>query len=233
MCACACVQAVRAFFTYGFVPWVVRRLDKDEGGDEIPEVLCNGTFHWFTEVPSRNPSALRQQKNTGLVAYRVQITAPLIEVTDSDVEIFVHTAPALDVSTNSMIYATVPSPLSHILADYKNLRQAQIRRSHADSWNTTAKLICAFKPTVRVQVGDSFVVLCFYGQIRVNSSVVRVNPSVVRVISSVVLVKSQCCPSESQTDPSESQTDPSESQTDPSESQTDPSESQTDLSESQ
>ncbi len=153
------MQAVRAFFTYGFVPWVVRRLDEDEGGNEIPEVLCNGTFHWYTEVPSRDPTALRQQKNTGLVAYRVQITAPL-EVKDNDVDIFVHTAPALDVSSNSMIYATVPSPLSHILADYKNLRQAQIRRSHADSWNTTAKLICAFKSTTRVQVRSHlFVVL--------------------------------------------------------------------------
>jgi hypothetical protein len=51
-----------------------------------------------------------------------------------------------------MLYATVPSPLSHVLIDYKNLRQAQIRRAHADAWNTTAKLICSFKPTVRVQV---------------------------------------------------------------------------------
>jgi hypothetical protein len=50
-----------------------------------------------------------------------------------------------------MLYATVPSPMSHVLIDYKNMRQAQIRRSHADAWNTTAKLICKFKPTVRVQ----------------------------------------------------------------------------------
>jgi len=138
---------VRAFFTYGFVPWVVRRLDE---GDEVPEVLCNGTFHWYTEIPSRDPQSVRQQKNAGHVAYRVQITSPL-EYKDKDVAIFVHTAPALDVSVNSMLYATVPSPLSHVLTDYKNLRQAQIRRSHADAWNTTAKLICSFKPTIRVQ----------------------------------------------------------------------------------
>ena len=138
---------MRAFFTYGFVPWVIRRLDE---GDEVPEVLSNGTFHWYTEIPSRDSRAVRQQKNAGQVAYRVQITSPL-EVKDKDVEIFAHAAPALDVSVNSMLYATVPSPLSHILIDYKNLRQAQIRRSHADAWNTTAKLICSFKPTVRVQ----------------------------------------------------------------------------------
>ncbi len=31
------------------------------------------------------------------------------------------------------------------------MRQAQIRRSHADTWNTTAKLVCSFTPSVRVQ----------------------------------------------------------------------------------
>jgi hypothetical protein len=32
--------------------------------------------------------------------------------------------------------------------DYKNLRSAQIRRSYADSWNTTAHLISTFKPNI-------------------------------------------------------------------------------------
>lgn len=144
-----CRQAVRAMFTYGFVPWTVRRL---ESGDRIPEILCNGTFHWFTEVPPRDAGAVHQQRLRGNVSYRVQITAPL-DVKDGEVEIYPHTPPSLDVSVNSMLYATVPSPLAHVLIDYKNLRQAQIRRSHADAWNTTAKLICSFKPTVRVQVG--------------------------------------------------------------------------------
>ena len=142
-----CKQALRSFFTYGFVPWVVRQTSD---GEDIPEVLPNGTFHWYTEVPSRGPQAVVQQENPGLVTYRVKITAPL-DIKDEDVEVFVFAPPALDVSIYSMLYATVPSPLSHILIDYKNLRQAQIRRSHADSWNTTAKLICKFKPTVRVQ----------------------------------------------------------------------------------
>ena len=142
-----CRQAVRAIFTYGFVPWRVQRLSS---GDLVPEVLCNGTFHWYTEIPSRDGRAVKQQRDPGLVAYRVQITTP-VEIKDADVRIFVNSQPALDVSINSMLYASVPSPLSHVLIDYKNLRQAQIRRSHADAWNTTAKLICTFRPTVRVQ----------------------------------------------------------------------------------
>lgn len=142
-----CKQALRAFFTYGFVPWVVRELDD---GEEVPEVMPNGTFHWYTEIPSKSAQAIVQTENPGMVTYRVKITAPL-DVKDEDVNVFVFVPPALDVSVYSMLYATVPSPLSHILIDYKNMRQAQIRRSHADAWNTTAKLICKFKPTVRVQ----------------------------------------------------------------------------------
>lgn len=142
-----CKQCLRAFFTYGFVPWVVRKLDD---GEDVPEVLPNGTFHWYTEVPSKSAQAVVQQDNPGLVTYRVKVTAPL-DIKDEDVHVFVFIPPALDVSVYSMLYATVPSPLSHILIDYKHLRQAQIRRSHADAWNTTAKLICKFKPTVRVQ----------------------------------------------------------------------------------
>ena len=152
-----CRQAVRAMFTYGFVPWTVRRL---ESGDRIPEILCNGTFHWFTEVPPRDAGAVHQQRLRGNVSYRVQITAPL-DVKDGEVEIYPHTPPSLDVSVNSMLYATVPSPLAHVLIDYKNLRQAQIRRSHADAWNTTAKLICSFKPTVRVQEDPSAALMDF------------------------------------------------------------------------
>lgn len=142
-----CRAAIRALFTYGFVPWRVRSLSS---GDEIPEVLPNGTFHWNTEIPSKQSTAVKQQTDPGLVAYRVRITAAL-DIKDEDVRIFSARGPGLDISTNSMLYATMPSPLAHILTDYKNLRSAQIRRSHADSWNTTAKMICSFKPTVRVQ----------------------------------------------------------------------------------
>jgi hypothetical protein len=40
----------------------------------------------------------------------------------------------------------VNSPLSHLLMDFKNLRQAQIRRSYADSWNTTARVFTSCIP---------------------------------------------------------------------------------------
>jgi hypothetical protein len=66
----------------------------------------------------------------------------------SDEQVFVYEfVPAkYEISSNSVMYASVPSPLSHLIVDYKNLRQAQIRRSHADAWNTQAHLITTYKP---------------------------------------------------------------------------------------
>jgi hypothetical protein len=142
-----CRQALRAMIAYGFVPWHVRRI---EGGDEVPEVIPMGTFTWTTEVPSVGSGAPRQERDAGLVTYRVRLSTQM-GLKDEDVQVFTIYPPSLDVSVNSILYATVPSPMAHVLTDYKNLRQAQLRRSHADAWNTTAKLICSFKPNVRVQ----------------------------------------------------------------------------------
>ena len=154
-----CRQAIQACFTYGFVPWYVGRTSK---GDKIPIVLPTGTFHWTTETtPSDNAGTRKHSRDHSLVRYNIQITAATTAVRNEDVNIFTFSSPALDVSVNSMLYATVSSPLSHVLTDYKNLRQAQIRRSHADAWNTTAKLICSFKPNVRIQVISIMIPACF------------------------------------------------------------------------
>lgn len=161
-----CRSAVRAMFTYGFVPWRTRRLAK---GDDIPEVLPPGTFSWHTEVgpdeqgrspgvyrpappkrkrrPEQGQLAAADDDDSRLVIYRITPTAG--GVREEDVTIHITTPPALDVSTNSSLYATVPSPLAYILTDYKNLREAQKRRSHADAWNTTARIVSTFKPNLR------------------------------------------------------------------------------------
>ena len=163
-----CRMAIRAIFTYGFVPWRVRRLAK---GDEIPEVLPPGTFSWHTEVgpeerkkrerPRGGSSTTRHASTdypaesslmddeSRLVVYRVTPTAGGLR--EEDVCIYISTPPSLDVSVNSNLYATVPSPLSYLLTDYKNLREAQRRRSHADAWNTTARLVSTFRPNMRVE----------------------------------------------------------------------------------
>jgi hypothetical protein len=153
-----CKAAVVAMYTYGFVPWRLRRLGK---GDSVPEVLPAGTFTWYTEVgpeeqksnPGRYPQQQqrkqRRDDDSRLVVYRIRPTAG--GVREEDVMIHITTPPGLDVAVNSSLYATVPSPLASLLTDYKNLREAQKRRSHADAWNTTARLVSTFKPSLRVE----------------------------------------------------------------------------------
>lgn len=74
-----------------------------------------------------------------------------IQVTHADLEaenifIFDVVTPALNIQANSLLYATVESPLAHLLVDYRNLRDAQIRRSYADAWNTTARVFTSCMP---------------------------------------------------------------------------------------
>ena len=155
-----CKSAIRAMYTYGFVPWRVRRV---RSGDEVPEVLPPGTFSWHTEAGTEDerdqygarqaPGAKRKRPpsndDTRLVTYRVTPAAPGLH--EEDVHVYTSQPPGLDISVNSGLYATVASPMSYLLTDYKNLREAQKRRSHADAWNTTARIVSTFRPTLRVE----------------------------------------------------------------------------------
>ena len=151
-------ESVRAMIIYGFVPWRLRRL---QSGDSVPEVLPAGTFDWHTELgPTQRRDARygyfgqgKRKQPTGrdddtrLVVYRVQPTSG--DVREEDVNVYMYALPGLNVAANSMLSATVPSPLAHILTEYKNMRNAQIRRSYADAWNTTAHIISTFRPNVQ------------------------------------------------------------------------------------
>jgi hypothetical protein len=153
-------ESLRAMLTYGFVPWRLRRL---QSGDTIPEVLPAGTFEWNTELgPNEEEKTSQAQSWTSgwterrrsgprgddddsrLIVYRVTPTAGSLK--REDVHVYIYASPAYNVSANSIMSATVASPLAHVLTDYKNLRSAQLRRSYADSWNTTAHIISTFKP---------------------------------------------------------------------------------------
>jgi hypothetical protein len=164
-------DALRSMIIFGFVPWRIRRV---RSGDKVPEVLPPGTFTWHTEVGPQQSEARdtdtrsrpwyqsgsqagRKRKlpidydddDTRLVVFRVQPTAG--HVREEDLHVYMSSSPSLDVSTNSALSATVSSPLAHILSDYKNLRNAQLRRSYADAWNTTAHIISTFRPNMRGQ----------------------------------------------------------------------------------
>lgn len=134
-----CYHAIQAMFMYGFVPWRIRTLSS---GDKVPEVLPPGTFTW--SVKPNSEESVNHTDNTTILRYEVQCLHVGIENDD----VFIHTVyqPKYKITETSNIYATMPSPLSHILQDYKALREAQIRRSHADKWNTTARVVTAYHP---------------------------------------------------------------------------------------
>ena len=150
-------DSLRAMIIFGFVPWRLRRL---RAGDTVPEVLPPGTFNWHTEVgpeqETRFYSNGRKRKmprdhddDSRLVVFRVLPTAGRIK--EEDVHVYMSSNPSLDVSENSIMSSTISSPLAHILTDYKNLRNSQIRRAYADAWNTTAHIISVFRPNMRGQ----------------------------------------------------------------------------------
>lgn len=149
-----CRRAIRAFFCYGFVPWFVRR---DELGNGIPDILPDGSFHWET-VPSPSPEGgvIREP----IVRYRVQLVHSL-GIQDKDIFVYSYVTPSLGVASGSFLNATVASPMSQLLVEYKELRQAQIRRSYADAWNTTAKLICTYSPKTHAQDDPSATLMDF------------------------------------------------------------------------
>lgn len=68
-------------------------------------------------------------------------------IMEEDVEIYEFMAPTNSITRISVLYGSVPSPLAHILVDYRNLRQAQMRQAYADAYNTQAKLICSYTAT--------------------------------------------------------------------------------------
>lgn len=147
-----CRAALRAMVVCGFVPWKLRKI---ETGDMVPEVLPFGSFSWFTEPRSKDKKPLANYHgfDTLSVLYRVSPTGGMFK--EEDIHVYIHTPPPLDVMNNSILYATVQSPLAHLLTDYKALRQGQIRRSHADAWNTSAKIITEFNPKLRVEDNPS------------------------------------------------------------------------------
>ena len=147
-------ESVRAMYTYGFIPFYLHQLEKKR--EKIPVVVPHGTFDWVVEAEGSDPN-LRDKNDTTsvylghtLLQYRVQLTVPM-RIKNHDIFVFPFISPCYNVSSLSVMHATISFPLSHVLVDYKHLRQAQIRRSHADAWNSTAKMICTFKPNQRVQ----------------------------------------------------------------------------------
>ena len=107
--------AVRAMHVYGFVPWRLKKLDS---GDKVPEVLPPGSFRWSVEIP---------KDSDAMLAYAVKLNPGQRDVEQSDIKIKTHVEPNYMVNENSILYATVASPMAYVIESYKNM-QAAIKR---------------------------------------------------------------------------------------------------------
>lgn len=81
------------------------------------------------------PSAVPDDDETKLLRYQISFTESC-GIMEEEVEIYEFMQPTNSVTRSSVLYGCVPSPLAHILVDYRNMRQAQMRQAHADAFNT-------------------------------------------------------------------------------------------------
>lgn len=133
-------SAIRAMHTYGFVPW---RLMTMESGDKIPEVLPPGTFRWTVELPNEENKKFATSYHDAMLVYVVRICPGSRQTEDIHLTQWVQPN---NVCENSVLYATVPSPMSGIVESYKYMVAAAKRQAHADSWNCTARVVVTNEP---------------------------------------------------------------------------------------
>lgn len=123
-------NAMRQAQGLGFVVWCVRKLPS---GDSVPEVLPFGSFSWVVEPDPSGRQSLR---------YNVH----LIGIKEVKFVLTEWIQPNFNVNQNSILHATVQTPLSHLIEEYKILRETMKRYHHADAWNTTARIVVSSDP---------------------------------------------------------------------------------------
>ncbi|KAJ1466152.1 hypothetical protein T484DRAFT_1756875 [Cryptophyta sp. CCMP2293] len=108
----------------------------------VPSVLPAGTFTWsIIQSGGANPDCDYGDDITKTLLYDIKLLHTGNDLRREDVFIYETTQPTWNIAQGSQIRSSYPSPLSHIIADYKNLRSAMNNKAHADTWNTQAHII--------------------------------------------------------------------------------------------
>lgn len=123
-------NAMRQAQGLGFVVWCLRKCST---GDWIPEVLPFGSFTWVVEP---DPSGRKS----------LVYTVHLVGIKEVDFIVTEWIQPNLNVNENSILHATVQTPLAHLIEEYRILRETIKRYHHADAWNTTARIMVSSDP---------------------------------------------------------------------------------------
>jgi hypothetical protein len=122
-------NAIRQAHGLGFVVWCVRKLPS---GDKYPEVLPLGSFTWTVEPDTTGHRSLK---------YRIQMVIKEVPYVVTE-----WIQPGFKINENSILHATVPTPLAHLIEEYRILRETIRRFHHADAWNSTARVIVSSEP---------------------------------------------------------------------------------------
>ena len=122
-------NAIRQVQGLCLVVWCVRKLPT---GDKYPEVLPLGTFTWTVEQDNSGHRSLK---------YRIQMVIKEVQYTVTE-----WMQPGFKVNENSILHATVQTPLAHLIEEYSILRETTRRYHNADAWNSTARLIVSSEP---------------------------------------------------------------------------------------
>lgn len=104
-----------------------------------------------------NGGAPMDDEESKLLRYTIAFTENC-GLMEEEVEIYEFVPPSNNVTRTSVLYGSVPSPIAHILVDYRNMRHSQIMQSYADAYNMQAKFICSYKTQVSADKssGDKF-----------------------------------------------------------------------------
>lgn len=145
----------------GFIPWTISTLPN---GDRVPVVLPIGSFSWEVKPVSTNERTASKRSKTGVTGnvytkppfflkYCVRcVSAVGIDAADIIVSELLppHVIPdqrneKYDPQCVSNLYRHA-SPLAAVVFAYARLERATSRRSHADEWNTTARIVTTNTP---------------------------------------------------------------------------------------
>lgn len=127
---------------------------KQKGGDggEAPDAFAPEKRQ--KRAAPNTPAFYRQQEALGrqapptdndeskMLRYTICFTENC-NVLEDDVEIYEYLSPTNSITRYSLLYGTVPSPMSHLLIDYRNIRTTLIRQAYADSYNTQVRACLA------------------------------------------------------------------------------------------
>lgn len=132
----------------------MKKEDDKQEDDQQPSAAKRQKRSVQSNTPAyyRQQEALRRQlaahprpaddEETKMLRYSITFTENC-GVTEDDIEIYEFMQPTNSVTRCSVLYGSVPSPLAHILVDYRNIRQTLMRQAYADAYNTQAsKNVC-------------------------------------------------------------------------------------------